>query len=218
MKDIINLQLFAEEGATGASASAAVPATDTAENNENEKRAAAEQKQGTKSASAEETKAKYTDADVDEILNKKFAKWQAQQERAVDEAKKLAAMDAKQKLEYQRDKLQKELDDLKKQAAISAMMQTSRKVLSDNGINVSDELLSVMVTTDAEETKAAIDGFTTAFKDAVEAAVKERLKGEPPRKGTGGGVATMTKDQIMAIRDPKLRQEKILENKELFNF
>ena len=75
-----------------------------------------------------------------------------------------------------------------------------------------------MVTTDAEETKAAIDGFTTAFKDAVEAAVKDRLKGEPPRKGTGGGVTTMTKDQIMAIRDPKLRQEKILENKELFNF
>lgn len=218
MKDIINLQLFAEEGATGANASAAVPATDTAENNENEKRAAAEQKQGTKSASAEENKAKYTDADVDEILNKKFAKWQAQQERAVDEAKKLAAMDAKQKLEYERDKLRKELDDLKKQAAISEMMKTSRKVLSDNGINVSDELLSVMVTTDAEETKAAIDGFTTAFKDAVEAAVKERLKGEPPRKGTGGGVATMTKDQIMAIRDPKLRQEKILENKELFNF
>ena len=91
MKDIINLQLFAEDGATGASVSATVPATDTAEK-ENEKRAAADQKQGTKGASAEENKAKYTDADVDEILNKKFAKWQARQEEAVTEAKKLAEM------------------------------------------------------------------------------------------------------------------------------
>lgn len=217
MKDIINLQLFAEDGATGASVSATVPATDTAEK-ENEKRAAADQKQGTKSASAEENKAKYTDADVDEILNKKFAKWQARQEEAVTEAKKLAEMNATQRAEYQRDQLKKELDELKKQAAIAEMMKTSRKVLSDNGINISDELLSVMVTANAEETNAAINGFTTAFKAAVEAAVKDRLKGEPPRKGTGGGIATMTKEQIMAIRDPQLRQQKILENKELFNF
>lgn len=217
MKDIINLQLFAEDGATGASVSATVPATDTAEK-ENEKRAAADQKQGTKSVSAEENKAKYTDADVDEILNKKFAKWQARQEEAVTEAKKLAEMNATQRAEYQRDQLKKELDELKKQAAIAEMMKTSRKVLSDNGINISDELLSVMVTANAEETNAAINGFTTAFKAAVEAAVKDRLKGEPPRKGTGGGIATMTKEQIMAIRDPQLRQQKILENKELFNF
>lgn len=217
MKDIINLQLFAEDGATGASVSATVPATDTAEK-ENEKRAAADQKQGTKSASAEENKAKYTDADVDEILNKKFAKWQARQEEAVTEAKKLAEMNATQRAEYQRDQLKKELDELKKQAAIAEMMKTSRKVLSDNGINISDELLSVMVTANAEETNAAINGFTTAFKAAVEAAVKDRLKGEPPRKGTGGGIAAMTKEQIMAIRDPQLRQQKILENKELFNF
>ena len=217
MKDIINLQLFAEDGATGASVSATVPATDTAEK-QNEKRAAADQKQGTKSASAEENKAKYTDADVDEILNKKFAKWQARQEEAVTEAKKLAEMNATQRAEYQRDQLKKELDELKKQAAIAEMMKTSRKVLSDNGINISDELLSVMVTANAEETNAAINGFTTAFKAAVEAAVKDRLKGEPPRKGTGGGIAAMTKEQIMAIRDPQLRQQKILENKELFNF
>ena len=74
-----------------------------------------------------------------------------------------------------------------------------------------------MVTTDAAETKSAVDSFTKLFKDAVEAAVKERLKGETPRKGTGGTVA-MTKEQIMAIKDPELRQKKMLENKSLFNF
>ena len=52
----------------------------------------------------------------------------------------------------------------------------------------------------------------------MEAAVKERLRGEPPRRGSGGGAAPMTKEQIMKIRDPELRQKKMLENKELFNF
>ena len=96
------------------------------------------------------------------------------------------------------------------------MLKTSRKMLSDSGINVPDELLSVLVTANAEETKAAVDGFAKAFKDALEAEVKNRLKGEPPRKGIGGA-APMTKEQIMAIKDPELRQKKMLENRELFN-
>ena len=211
-----NLQLFADNaGATGAGG-AAPGTTDTAEKGKNEN-AAADQKQGAAATGKpDEQKAKYTDADVDEILNKKFAKWQAQQEKAVSEAKKLAEMNATQKAEYQRDQLQKEVDELKKQAAISEMMKTSRKMLSDSGITVPDELLSVLVTANAEETKAAVDGFAKACKDALEAEVKNRLKGEPPRKGIGGA-APMTKEQIMAIKDPELRQKKMLENRELFN-
>lgn len=160
---------------------------------------------------------KYTDKDVDEILNKKFAQWQKKQQREVDEAKKLAEMNAQQKAEYERDKLQKELDEYKRQASLAEMNKTARKMLSDNGITIPDELLSMMVTTDAEETKNAIDGFSKVFTEAVESAVKERLKGEPPRKGSGGA-ATMTKEQIMAIKDPELRQRKMLENRELFKF
>lgn len=160
---------------------------------------------------------RYTDKDVDEILNKKFAQWQKKQQREVDEAKKLAEMNAQQKAEYERDKLQKELDEYKRQASLAEMNKTARKMLSDSGITIPDELLSMMVTTDAEETKNAIDGFAKVFTEAVESAVKERLKGEPPRKGSGGA-ATMTKEQIMAIKDPELRQRKMLENRELFKF
>lgn len=48
---------------------------------------------------------KYTDADVDAIIDKKFAKWQKDYESKVDEAKKLAEMTAQQKAEFERDKL-----------------------------------------------------------------------------------------------------------------
>lgn len=162
---------------------------------------------------------KYTDDDVDKILNKKFAKWQAQQDKAIKEAEKLATMDAKQKAEYEKEQMQKELDEYKRKDALASMTNTARNMLADANISVSDELLAVMVTTDADETKAAIDAFKEAFNAAVEKTVKEKLKGEPPTKGgTPNPTPTLTKEQIMAIKDPELRQKRMLENKELFNF
>ena len=162
---------------------------------------------------------KYSDEEVDRILSKKFAKWKEQEEKAVKEAEKLAKMDAIQKAEYEREQMQKELDEYKRKDALASMTNTARNMLADANISVSDELLSVMVSTDADETKAAIDAFKNAFNEAVEKAVKERIKGEPPTKGGTPNIApTLTKEQIMAIKDPELRQKRMLENKELFNF
>lgn len=197
------LQLFAEDAPAETTTATDAPA-DTAKKADAPKEAKPE--------------AKYTDADVDKLIDQKFAEWQKKQEKAVSEAKKLAEMNAQQKAEYQRDELQKELDALKKKDALAEMTKTARKMLSENSINVPDELLAMMVTTDAAETKAAIDGFAKVFKDALENAVKERLKGTPPTKGTGSGAPAMTKAQIMAISDPELRQKKMLEHRELFNF
>lgn len=197
----IKLQLFAEGGDGGGDGKGAAdpaPADPTAP-------------KGTETKPAE---VKYTDADVDRIIGQKFAEWEKKKARETDEAKKLAAMDARQKAEYERDQARKELEEYKRKDSIAEMTKTARKMLSDDGISVPDEVLSLLVTTDAEETKAAVDGFKKVFSEAVEAAVRERLKGEPPRKGSG--VPSMTKEQIMAIRDPELRQKKMLEHRELF--
>ena len=58
--------------------------------------------------------ARYTDADVDAIISKKFAKWQEQHEAKVAEAAKLAEMNATQRAEYERDQLQRRLDELRR--------------------------------------------------------------------------------------------------------
>lgn len=158
---------------------------------------------------------KYSDADVNKIIDQKFAEWQKKQDKAVDEAKKLSEMNAQQKAEYERDKLQKELDEYKRKDSIAEMTKTARKMLSDSGITIPDELLAMMVTPNADDTKAAVDGFSKAFTEAVEAAVKERLKGEPPRRGATA--PSMTKEQIAAIKDPELRQKAMLENKHLYH-
>ena len=199
-KHLLDLQLFADDGADGSSQEPANSTTETkeAEGKENEPK----------------PEKKYSDDDVDKILNKKFAEWEKKKQKEVDEAKKLADMNAKEKAEYERDKLQKELDALREKDSLSEMTKTARKMLSDEGVSVSDDVLSMIVSTDAEKTKAAVDAFAKAFNDAVEAAVKEKLKGNPPKKGGG---STLTKEKILDVKDPVERQKLIAENMDLFN-
>lgn len=195
-RKFINLQHFAEEGG--------------AEGKDPD----AQQKPGEQNKEGTEGKEqKYTDEDVNRLLNKKFAEWQKKKEAEVDEAKKLAEMNAQQKAEYQRDQLQKELDELKKKDTLSEMSATARKMLADSGITVSDELLALLVTTDAEKTKNAVNSFTKLFNDAVKTAVANVLKSSAPKTGTS---SRMTKEQIMAIADRTARQKAINENIELF--
>ena len=59
------------------------------------------------------TKKKYTDADVDAIIDKKFAKWKSEQEAEKSEAKKMAKMNEKEKADYEKQKLLDELQELK---------------------------------------------------------------------------------------------------------
>ena len=157
---------------------------------------------------------KYTDADVDEIVSKRLAKWEKQQAAKVEEAAKLAEMNAQQKAEYERDKVQKELDEYKRRDTVNAMVTESRRQLSEQGIAVSDDILTRLVGETAEETKASVDAFSTAFTAAVEDAVKKQLAGKAPAAGVA--TKTMTKEEILAIKDPITRQAAIRDNIGLF--
>lgn len=202
------LQLFAEDGADSAG-------TDNGGTDEGKEGAEGADKKDKKS---DADKPKYSDNDVNKMFNQKFAEWQAKKDKEIDEAKKLADMNAQQKAEYERDQLQKQLDEYKKKDSLVEMSKTARKMLADKNITITDDLLSMFVSTDAEQTKKTVDDFAKMFTEAVESAVKERLKGGSPRKAGGGGAASMTKEQILAIKDPEERQKKMLENRELFNF
>lgn len=156
----------------------------------------------------------YTDADVDAIIAKKFAKWQEQQEAKVAEAAKLAEMNATQKAEYERDQLQKRLDELEREKSVSGMVAESRKQLAGRSISVPDELVGMLVGETADDTKAAVDAFADAFDAAVESAVKARLSGSAPKAGGTG--KPMTKSDVMAIKDTAERQRAIRAHMELF--
>ena len=157
---------------------------------------------------------KYSDADVDEIINKKFAKWQKEQEKKISEAEKLAGMNAQEKAEHERDTLQKELDELKRANGIAEMEKTARTMLHDDGVNVPDEVVSCLIAEDADSTKAKVEAFSKAFKEAVQTAVKEALKGKAPATGKGG--STLTKADILKIANRAERQKAIAEHIDLF--
>ena len=158
---------------------------------------------------------KYTDEDVDKLIGQKVAEWKKKEQKAVDEAKKLAEMNAQQKAEYERDQIRKQLEQYQERESLAEMTKTARKMLTDEEINVPDDLLDRLVSTDAEQTKAAVDSFAKLFKESVQNAVKDALKGNPPKAGTGGK-STVTKEQILSIKDRAERQRMITEHINLF--
>ncbi len=127
-----------------------------------------------------EEKKTYTDEEVNEIINKKFAAWQEKKDKELSEAKKLAEMNAQQKAEYERDKLQEELQELKKANVLNEMEKTARSMLNERGIVLPDQLTSILVTEEAESTNANVDTFAELFQAAVESAVTEKLKRKTP--------------------------------------
>lgn len=148
-------------------------------------------------------------------VTKSEEKWKALTDDKLTEAEKLAKMTKEEKAEYRAKKAEKELEELKKMNARTELAKTARKMLADENINIPDELLGNLVADDADGTKTAVESFAKMYKAAVQAAVKEAIKGKPPKAGTGGG-NTITKEQIMDIKDPIERQKMIRENINLF--
>lgn len=168
--------------------------------------------QGQKGGEGQRPKAArtYTDEEVDAIIERRFAKWQRQQEQRVAEAAKLAEMNATQKAEYEREQAMKKLAEYERREAVREMTDESRRQLREAGVDVPDEVVAMLVGEDAETTKAAVDRFADAFTGAVEAEVKRRLAGGTPRSGSDA--AGMSAEQILAIKDPMERQRVIREN------
>ena len=183
MKKHFDLQLYAEDaaGAATENTEGGAAASTAPENTTTDKEPA------TEGAGAKT----YTDKEVDEIVQKKKAEWQRAQKRAVDEAAKLAQMSAQEQAEYALKKEQdeheatkKELAELRQRETLAEMSKTARKMLADAGIAISEDLLSVLVTSEAESTKKAITDFVALFNTAVEGQVKARLRGDVPRAGS----------------------------------
>lgn len=160
-----NLQLFAEEGEDSFNA-----ATDG--NQE-----PAEPKMPEEQSKDEK---KYTDAEVDEIISKKYAKWQAKQEKEQNEAKKLAKMNADEKKDYQLKKREQELADREAEIARKELTAEAKSMLSERDLPI--ELVDVVNLTDADSVSESINAIQKSWEAAVQKGVSERLKGGAPMK------------------------------------
>lgn len=125
---------------------------------------------------------KYSDKDVDAIIAKKYAAWKSKQEAEANEAKKLAKMNAEEKAAHEKQKLEQRIAELEQEKTLRDMTSTARGMLSDAKIKASDELLALLVSTDADSTKTAVESFVALFNQHVESGVNDRLKGGAPIK------------------------------------
>lgn len=162
----------------------------------------------------EQSEKKYTDEDVNQIINSKFKKWKMEQEKKISEAQKLAQMDEAEKAEYERKQLEEELQKLRSEKTKSEMISVSRKMLQENNVSVSDDLISSIITDDADKTKENIKAFIENFNAAVEKEVNERLKSTPPKRMSNN--KTLSKKDIFNVKDAVERRKLIAANMELF--
>ncbi len=134
---------------------------------------------------------KYTDKDVDAIVNKRFAKWKTEQEQAVksakEEAEKLAKMNAEQKQNYEIEKLQKENEKLKQEAAKVELSRSATGILAEKGIEATQDVLDFVVGNDADDTNAKIDKLVKIVESQLKKAEIARATGTTPKTMTNSG-------------------------------
>ena len=159
---------------------------------------------------------KYSDEDVNKIIAKKFAEWEKKQEKKTkenQEAERLKNMSEQEKRDHEFKELQDKIANYEKQEALGKMTKVARSILSEQEINVNDELLSNLVTEDADTTKTNVENFAKMFKAAVQKEVAAKLRHEPPKKGGG---AKLTKEDILKVQNRAERQKLIKEHMSLF--
>lgn len=131
------------------------------------------------------------DKRVAKALETAKGKWetehQAKLEAAKTEAEKMAAMNEKQKADYERDKQLKALEQREREITTRELKATAYETLAEKGLP--KELADILNYTDADQCKASIDAVEKAFQMSVEKAVNEKLRGNnhPPKSGGKGG-------------------------------
>ena len=112
------LQLFADggDGAPGDDDDGGDPGEDDSEDDDDQKKGK-----------------KYTDEEVDALIERKFAEWQKKHEKQQakqDEAERLKNMSEQERKDHEMEELRKQVNDLQKKETMSKMSTTARAMLS----------------------------------------------------------------------------------------
>lgn len=92
-------------------------------------------------------------------------------------------------------------------------LRETQEIFVESGLNVSNEVLEMVVADDAKTTLANATAITNLIENVKEATRKELLAGKTPQNF---GKPKMTKEEIMEIKDDLKRREKMAENWGLF--
>ncbi|HDE7029007.1 TPA: DUF4355 domain-containing protein [Staphylococcus aureus] len=155
----------------------------------------------------------YTEEEFNKRLNDELSRRLKQKEKekqdAVDEAKRLAKMNKDQIAEYEREQMEKELEQLRSEKQLNEMRSEARKMLSEAEVDSSDEVVNLVVTDTAEQTKSNVEAFSNAVKKAVSEAVKVNARQSPLTGGDSFNHSSKNKPQNLA---EIAKQKRIIKN------
>lgn len=162
----------------------------------------------------QEPEKKYTDEEVNELINKKFAELEDKKEKEIQKEKdklseqqKLEKMNDEEKRNHEYKKLEEKLKEYEAKEQHYQLSREASKMLSDADISVGENLLNNLVGEDAETTQKIVNEFTEAFNKAVSADVKEALSGKSP-KFNGNTGQSVTKEEFKKMSYPEVLELK----------
>ena len=148
----------------------------------------------TQETTEQQPEKKYTQEELEEIIKARVAREKKATEKAVEEAAKLAKMNEEEKREFEYQKLQEELAELKRKDAYYGLSREASKMLAEHDIQANDDLLQFVVKDDAEGTQTAVNAFVELFNAKVEEGVKKALSGRAPRANVNANQVVTKED------------------------
>jgi hypothetical protein len=175
----IHLQLFAEEPKDDPKEESKEPPKD-------------ESKEEPKAYSEEEVQKRVqseTDKRVTQALKTAQEKWEAEFKSKIEqerkEAERLAKLSGEEKEKELLEKAKKEIEERERALRLKELKLDAIDILTDKKLPV--KFADMLLKDNAETTMENIKVFEKEWKEAIESAVNERLKGTTPKVGGSGG-------------------------------
>lgn len=153
---------------------------------------------------------KFTQKEVDELIaeraNRAVAKALKDKEEAdqakVDEAKRMEDMTKQQRSDFEKEKLQKRIDELEAKQMRSEMTSQARAKLSELEVTATEDVINLLVTDKAETTLKNVELFAEGVKKAVEERYqKDRIGGTPGASSASKSGGKLDLGQQLAMQE-----------------
>ena len=156
----------------------------------------------------------FTKDEVEQMISDRIKREREKAEADKAEAKRLAKMNADQKKDYEIDKQTKRAEEAEQKLARYEMQGQARKMFEESGVNVNDDDLSLVVTSEAETTQDNVNKLIAFAKRIREDVKNEMLTGKTPK--TNGNVAKNVTQSQFDLMSSKQKAELYQENPDLF--
>ena len=115
-------------------------------------------------------------------MKSKRSRWQKEAEAEKQEAEKLAKMNKDEKEEHERKKLEARIAEYERKENLREMSKVAGTMLKEQEIRTTEAVLNILVSEDADKTKAAVKEFADYIKEERKLWEVERNTGKTPNK------------------------------------